>query len=310
MSLTGYLVIATLGLGAIGALIVGFSWLFARRYCKPRRHLPTKTPADYDLPYEPITFKSQGVLLKGWFIPAHDNPAPRPTIILAHGWSRNAARMLPVARLLYEAGFGVLLYDARGHGASGDDGPMTLLKFAEDLIAAVEYLKGRPDVDTTHLGVVGHSMGGSGAIVAASTEPRVRALVSSSAFADPVALTRDFMRALHIPCWPFLWLVCRFIERWLGTTITDIAPQNRIGQITVPVLLIHGDSDRFIPPSNMETLYARAHQEDVQSWLVPGRRHSDVILDPDYGSRVMAFLREHLSPGQASMSAEDRHARN
>jgi pimeloyl-ACP methyl ester carboxylesterase len=100
-----------------------------------------------------------------------------------------------------------------------------------------------------------------------------------------------------------------FIERWLGTPITDIAPQNRIGQITVPVLLIHGDSDRFIPPSNMETLYARAHQEDVQSWLVPGRRHSDVILDPDYGSRVMAFLREHLSSGQASMSAKNRHAR-
>ncbi len=310
MSLTGYLVIAALGLGAMVAFIVGFSWLFARHWCKPRRHLPTEMPTDHGLPFVAVTFSSQGVPLQGWFIPANDNSAPSSTIILAHGWSRNAARMLPIARLLHEAGFGVLLYDARGHGASGDDGPMTLLKFAEDLIAAVEYLKGRSDLDTTRLGVVGHSMGGSGAIGAASTEPRVRALVSSSAFADPVALTRDFMRALHIPRWPFLWLVCRFIERWLGTPITDIAPQNRIGQITVPVLLIHGDSDRFIPPSNMETLYARAHQEDVQSWLVPGRRHSDVILDPDYGSRVTAFLREHLSPGQESVSAEDRHARN
>lgn len=295
MSITSYLVIAALGLGIIVALGVGFSWLFARHWCQPRRRLPTQTPADYDLPCEPVTFTSQGVQLKGWFIPADGNPAPRPTIILAHGWSHNATQMLPVAHLVHEEGLGVLLYDARGHGTSGSDGPITLLKFAEDLRAAVDYLDRRPEVDMTCLGAVGHSMGGSGAVVATSMEPRIRALVSSSAFADPVALTRDVMRARHIPRWPFVWLVCRIIERWVGITMADIAPQNRIGQITVPVLLIHGDSDRFIPPSNMEALYAQAHQEHAQSWLAPGRRHSDVLLDPGYGSRVPEFLREHLS---------------
>ncbi len=310
MSFTSYLVIAALGLGAIVAFIVGFSWLFARHWCKPKRLSPTETPPDYNLPFESITFPSVGVPLQGWFIPTDGHSAPSPTIILAHGWSRNAAQMLPLARLLHDAGFRVLLYDARGHGASGDDGPITLSKFAEDLMAAVEYLEGRPEVDMTRVGVVGHSMGGSGAVVAASIEPRIRVLVSSSAFADPIALTRDFMRARHIPRWPFLWFVGHFIERWLESTMADIAPQNRISQITVPMLLVHGDSDRFIPPSNMEALYTRAHQEHVQSWLVPGRRHSDVILDPDYGSRVIEFLREHLSSGQASMSVENRHARN
>jgi pimeloyl-ACP methyl ester carboxylesterase len=297
MSLTGYLVIAALGAWAIVALTVGFSWLFARHYCRPRRCLPMKTPADYDLPYTPVTFTSQGIPLRGWFISANDSLVPQPTIILAHGWSTNATQMLPVARLLHDAGFGVLLYDVRGHGASGDDGPMTLLKFAEDLIAAADYLDGRPEVDMTRLGVVGHSMGGASAIVAASMESRIRVLVSSSAFADPVALTQDVMRARHIPRWPFLWLVCRTIECWLGTTIADIAPQNRIGQVTVPALLIHGKSDQFIPPSNMEALYAQAHQGRTQSWLVPGRRHSDVILDPDYGPWVIEFLLEHLSLG-------------
>ncbi len=312
MSLTGYLAIAALGLGVIVALIVGFSWLFARHYCQPRRRLPTKTPADYDLPYEPVTFTSQEVLLKGWFIPANGNPAPQPTIIVAHGWSRNAARMLPVARLLHDAGFGVLLYDVRGHGASGDGGPMTLLKFAEDIIAAVDYLGGRPEVDMTRLGVVGHSMGGASAIVAASTESRIRVLVSSSAFADPVALTRRFVRAHHIPIprWPFLWLAFHFIERWLGTTIADIAPKNRIGRIKVPLLLIHGDSDQLVPSSDMEALYARARPELARRWLAPGRRHSDVLTDPEYGSRVIGFLDEHLSFDQAGIPADNRHARS
>lgn len=305
MSLINILEIAAFGAGGVVAFSVGFSWLFARRYCRPDRRLPTKTPAHYDLSYEPVAFTSQGVPLKGWFIPANGKPGPQPAAIVAHGWSNNSAQMLPVARVLHDAGFGVLVYDARGHGTGGDDGPITLRKLAEDLVAAIDYLGSRPEVDMTRLGVVGHSMGGSGAIVAASMESRIRVVVSSSAFADPITLTRDMMRARHIPRGPFLWLVCRVIERWLGTAMADIAPQNRIGQIMAPVLLIHGDSDSFIPPSNMETLYAQANREYTQKWLVPGRRHSDVILDPGYGLRIVDFLSKQL-PVAPSRAAEGR----
>jgi pimeloyl-ACP methyl ester carboxylesterase len=202
--------------------------------------------------------------------------------------------MLPLARLLHAAGFGVFLYDARGHGASGADGPITGSKFAEDMLAAVDYLAQRAEVDMARLGVVGHSLGASGAILAASTEPRIRVLVSSSAFADPVAVVSDFLRAYHLPLWPFLGLVSYFINRWLKTNMTDAAPQNRIGQIQAPLLLIHGDSDLYIAPSNLEVLYARAQPGNAQRWLVPGRRHLNVIRDPDYGPRVINFLTEHL----------------
>jgi pimeloyl-ACP methyl ester carboxylesterase len=202
--------------------------------------------------------------------------------------------MLSIARPLHEAGFGVFLYDTRGHGASDDGGPITLRKFAEDLIAAIDYLEERPEVDITRLGIVAHSMGGSGAILASSMEPRIQALVTSSAFADPADITRIIMCRHHLPHWPFFWLLNYFFGRWLGTTIADIAPQNRIGQITVPLLLIHGASDQFISPTNLETLYTRAQQEYVQRWLVPGRRHSDIIPDPEYGSRVIKFLSKHL----------------
>ncbi len=280
---------------AVSILTVGLSWLIARLSCRPKRRLPAETPADYGLPFETVTFTSHGVPLKGWFISPNGNPTPRPAVVVAHGWASNATRMLPVARLLHEAGFGVFLYDARGHGASGDGGPMTLLKFAQDLIAAVDYLAGRSEVDMTRLGVVGHSMGGSGAILATSMEPRIQALVTSSAFADPADVTRIIVRNRHLPHWPFFGLLNYFFERWLGTTMADIAPQNRVGRITVPLLLIHGDSDHFVPPTNLETLYARAQQAYVQRWLAPGRRHSNVVPDPEYGSRVTEFLDKHLS---------------
>jgi len=288
------LIIATFGLGIVVVASIAFSWMFARMYCNPKRRSATKTPADYGLPFESVSFQSHGVTLHGWLVPSAGSSASAPTIILVHGWSNNAAQMLPVAHVLHKAGFAILMYDVRGHGASGDDGPITIAKFAEDLRAAIDYLKERPDAGATRPAVVGHSLGGSGAILAASIEPRIQAVVSSSAFADPVALTWGFMRALHIPRWPFLWLVCRCIERWLGATMTALAPRNRIGQITAPVLLIHGQSDRYIPPSNMDALYEQAQPERAERCLVPGRSHSDIIRDEQFGSRIVEFLNRRL----------------
>jgi hypothetical protein len=94
--------------------------------------------------------------------------------------------------------------------------------------------------------------------------------------------------------WPFTWLICRFIERWLGTDMDNVAPQNRVGQITVPVLLIHGGSDRFIPPSSMEILYAQAPHGHTERLLIPGRRHSDVIRDSRFGQAIVEFFSKNL----------------
>lgn len=294
MSLENGLMAAVLGFAALAAGILTFSWVWARHACKPKRRIPDKTPADFDLPYETTRFPSGGAMLNGWLIPAKANPASGPTIILCHGWSRNASKMLPIARALHEAGFGVLLYDARGHGKSGSDGPITGLKFAQDLIAAIDYLDGRPELKIGRLGVVGHSLGGVGAILAASMEPRIRALVSISAFADPVDIFGRIMRELHIPRWPFLWIACRIIERWVGRPMAEVTPGNRISRVHVPTLLMHGAFDEFIAPSNMDTLRAGAPEEQVQTWLIPDGAHSDFIGRRDCGQWVVEFLQDSL----------------
>ena len=294
MSAMNYLLFGIAGLVAIVALIMAFSWVWTRHFCKPKRQVSDETPADSSLSSEIVRFTSGGVTLNGWFIPARTNPEVRPTIILCHGWSHNAGRMLFMARMLHEAGFGVLVYDARGHGTSGSDGPITGLKFAQDLIAAVEYLEARSDANGTRFGVVGHSLGGLGAIVAASMEPRIQALVSISAFADPVQITSEVMHHMHIPRWPFLWLCCRIMERWIGMSMAEVTPKNRIGQVKAPILLIHGGSDQFVSPSNMEVLRSRAPQENTESWLVPDRGHSDLITDPDCIEHVIEFLKKSL----------------
>jgi dipeptidyl aminopeptidase/acylaminoacyl peptidase len=276
------------------AAIPAVSYLFARLYCRPARELPGETPADLGLPFEEVAVPSHGKTLRGWFIPARDGITPFPTIIAAHGWSHSAAQMLPVVRLLYEAGFAGLVCSARGHGGSDGDGPITIRKVAEDILSEFHYLEGRQDVDGSRIGVVGHSIGGSAGILATSMDPRIRALVSMSAFADPMELTERHLTRARIPRWPFLRLVRWFIERWLGTTMSDVAPKNRISRVTAPVMLFHGESDRFIPSSDMEVIYREAKENIAKRWIVPGRRHSDIHLDPGFGPRMVDFLRGTL----------------
>ena len=293
------------GVVATIALIIALSWLIARLWCAPRRRSSSARPQDHALPWEAISFKSKDVMIAGWLIPWHFMFAPAPTIIIVHGWSGSRGDMLPAARALYQTGFSVVLFETRGHGASGTDGPITVLKFAEDIRACLDYLDTRQDVDQRRIGLLGHSLGGSSALLAASMDRRVRAVVSCSAFADPRTITADLLRRFYVPIWPFLALVCTFIERWLGTTMEDVAPENRIGQIEVPLLLLHGEHDRFIPPAHAARLYAMADPDRAQMRLLAGRRHFDVIKDARCGAEIVQFFRAHLIGGACADQSSD-----
>lgn len=100
---------------------------------------------------------------------------------------------------------------------------------------------------------------------------------------------------LHIPTWPMAWLASRFIETWLGTTMRKVAPKNQIGKIEAPLLLIHGETDHYIQPSNMETLYALAHPEYAERLMIPGRGHADIMRDVKCRQEIVAFFSKNLS---------------
>ncbi len=281
--------------GIVSILTVVSSWIFARLWCRPQRKNLTSEPDDYDLPFESIEFRSKGVLLKGWFIPFENSMSLSPIIILPHGWSSNASSVLPLAKLLHKAGYAVFVYNARGHGNSGGDGPITLLKFAEDIISGIDYLETRSDIDMKKVGVIGHSLGASATIVAAAMDPRIRVAVSSSSFSDPVQLTRETMKKLYLPRGPLLRLAVYFIEHWLGVPMDSVAPKNLIGKVNAYLLLVHGDSDRFIDPGNLSILYSHANKKKTEFRLIKGAGHSNIIGHLSCGDDpLVRFFNEKL----------------
>ncbi|HHQ48520.1 MAG TPA: alpha/beta fold hydrolase [Acidobacteria bacterium] len=272
-------------LAVIALLAVGFSALVSRAYRTPQGP-HDRTPADLGLDFEPIRFPTAGGLsLHGWWIPG--DGAAAPTVILVHGWSRSAERMLPFLRPLHRAGYHLLALDARCHGLSACDGNANMLKFSEDIRAAVSEAI-RRGADPGRLAVLGHSVGGAGTIHAAANDRRIRAVVTVGAFAHPRDMTLLDLSRRHVPA-PLARLILASVERSVGVPLDEIAPENVISRIEAPVLLVHGEEDEIVPVEHARRL-ARAAGPTARLLVLPARGHSDCDEDPAFWPAV----EEHL----------------
>ena len=284
-------------------------WRFAQAYRAragyPHRHLPQHDPSDLGLAFEAVRIPSGGVDLAGWWIPQPDGVSA-PAVLLVHGWESARDRTLPNAQLLHALGLHVLTIDIRGHGEnSAEEMPVTAGEFGEDALAAVRWLLDRADV--TSVGVLGHSMGGIGALLAAAAEPRVGAVVSASTPADPYRLTRQTFRLARLPlpgplAYPLAWLATHVMLQPRGHTVRSISATRAIETYRGPILLLHGDADTVVPFSHLGRLAARAlrsRQGDpeagsVEVLALPGAPHSWLYEIPAYRAAVARFLTEHL----------------
>ncbi len=97
-----------------------------------------------------------------------------------------------LADYLTRRGFAVLRTDDRGVGqTTGRYDHATTVDFAHDALAAVRYLRARPDIDPKHVGLIGHSEGGAAAMIAAAESPDVAFVISLA------GLLTSGMQSLH-----------------------------------------------------------------------------------------------------------------
>lgn len=140
---------------------------------QPAQPAEATAEATEETPYisEDVTFENGGVTLAGTLtLPPTDGPHPAIVLISGSGPQDRDSSLEPVAAIkpfaliadyLTREGIAVLRYDDRGVAEStGDFASATSLDFAADAMAAVSYLKSRPDIDAEQVGVLGHSEGG------------------------------------------------------------------------------------------------------------------------------------------------------
>ena len=267
------------------------------------------TPAAFGLNYQNVTFPSREdhIQLRGWLIPGvlpNGSLTVQRTIIFVHGTRTNradeAAGLLKLSVAIARQGFAVLAFDMRGMGES-PPAPLSLGYFEQrDVLGAADFLRsgplpypnlGRPRV----IGGWGVSMGGATLILAAAREPAIRAIVSDCAYADIIPiLEREVPKGSHLPPMftPGALLAAQALY---GINYYAVRPVDVVAQIAPrPIFFIHGESDAYIPSSNMTILANAARtapNAHVQTWLVPGADHAQSFNThpQEYVARVIAF---------------------
>ena len=306
-------------LAALATLPLAAAYRFALVYRVragfPKRFPPAHDPSSLGLAFEALDIPTRdGIRLPAWWIPA--GPDPAPGVVLVHGWESARDRTLPHAQVLHAIGMHALTIDVRGHGANGPELlPMSVGEYAADARAAVAAVRDRPEVTT--IGILGHSMGAAGSLVAAASEADVGAVIALAAPADPSRLTRQTFRLARLPipgvlAWPLAWLTTLVYLRPRGHTIASVSASHAVRAIRVPVLLVHGSDDGVVPVGDLGRLAAirRSARPDAvtETLLVEGGRHSWLYEFPEYRAVIARFLATFLggplSPDEAARVAE------
>ncbi len=278
------------------SLLIGISLFIASHSYKFKKEENKYTPAKYGFDFEEITIPTKNDKnLYGWWVPAENpNNKKKPTIILVHGWSRNVDRAMSFIKKLHPAGYNLLAFDSRCHGKSDDDNFSSMVKFMEDIRAAIDYSEKLSNVEKNRIGVLGLSIGGAASIYAASLDDRIKSVVTVGAFSHPKKVMGDEFKKRRIPYFPFVWFIFKYMEFRIGAKFDDIAPSSSIAKTDASIFLIHGVDDATAPVVQSDELYNAGNLDKVKLWKIEGKGHSDCNHHPKFWDKVLSFYEGSL----------------
>lgn len=247
------------------------------------------------------------VFFRAWSV-----PRPAAHVVISHGYAEHSGRYSDVAGVLMKAGISVWAPDHRGHGLSdgerGDVGTWSAAVADLDSLLDVVAASG----DRTPVFMVGHSLGGAIAIAyALAHQDRLAGLALS---APAIALPPEILALSELPEVPPLPLADAIsrdpavLESYKGDPLVHLGPPppnllammasvgsivGRLGELGLPLLVMHGSADALIPPSALATVVGAVTSEDVTARLWPGLFHE--ILNEPTGGAVVGTLVDWLA---------------
>lgn len=271
-----------------------------------------------------------------------DRPGPHPAVVIISGsgegiWGWGGR----LQRSLVDAGNAVLVLGKKG--VAGSDGHWrreSLDDRAENVAAALQWLRARPEIDPARIGILGHSQGGYVAALVAARDERLAYAVLMAGPAEPVAdqietdlrehLIRDdglepdvAARKARTKRTRLGWLMkaCGIVRVHYLCHVYAHDPAPSLRGARAPVLALFGDNDPLVPPSrNRERMQALLAESGMPYEIREFPRANHLFWDSRIGTArefpaltaaapAFAFARPDNPDHQAMMAIGSNRAR-
>lgn len=246
-------------------------------------------------PYEDVSITSHdGLKLTGRYYHAADGA---PLEIQCHGYKGNALRDFSGAwQIAKAAGHNVLLINQRCHG--GSEGKTITFGILErrDVMGWIDYASNR--FGNVPILLNGVSMGAATVLMVSGMElpENIKGIIADCPYDAPSNIIKKVLgQDMGMPVKVVYPLIRMGGILYGKFNLNADSPVEAVRRSGVPILLIHGDDDRFVPYAMSCNIHAAA-PEKIEFHTIPGAGHAlNYVTDPEgYTAIVKGFYNKIL----------------
>lgn len=226
-------------------------------------------------PHEDVyQFSEDGLKLHATWFPAEDS---KRVVICFHGYtSQGMSDYIGLSDYYMKRNFSMLLVDERAHGDSEGEYIGFGCLDRMDAQGWIEWVIEKCGEDVSIL-LHGTSMGGATVLMTSGLKlpVQVKGIVSDCGFTSAKEVFTHVLHSMyHLPAFPMIQISSLVNRKKAGYGLDDCNAAREVQKAEVPILLIHGDADTFVPCSMCEKIYENCASKK-QKLIVKGAAHAE-----------------------------------
>lgn len=213
-------------------------------------------------------------------------------VVIIHGYTDNHYLDFQFIDFYLKEGFNILMIDERGHGESEGKYATYGVNEKEDLKLWIDFMREKLG-QVSMVGLHGQSMGASTSLMYGGKFHDVDFIIADCPYSDGKSILEyQFKEIGKIPPKPVYSVLNKLLRYKCGFSMEEVSPIKDIKNCNIPILFIHGKSDKTIPYSMSVDMFEERNNGDDKLLLIEGADHgmSYDMNSKEYEDAILEML--------------------